>query len=246
MNILCIICKTPEKRWCVFLNKFNNYKIYIIVDDNNFDLSKLEYDYKNINFIKIDDEKCKSNGYVNAEFKSDKIVNAWDKALFYFGVENKNYEFIWFLEDDVFFHEENTLIQIDNQYSNEDLLSNLYYPNTDNTHTNLWKWDDINIDYNEPYYSGSMNSVRVSNEMIECINYYATKNDTLFYIEALFPTIAIKNNLKYITPTELSNVKQIKNYERKDINKKNLYHPENELNIHIYYRTHLIPHLIIQ
>ena len=75
----------------------------------------------------IDDEKCKLNGYVNAEFKSDKIVNAWDKALYYFGVENKNYEFIWFLEDDVFFHEENTLIQIDNQYSREDLLSNLYF-----------------------------------------------------------------------------------------------------------------------
>jgi predicted Fe-S protein YdhL (DUF1289 family) len=45
---------------------------------------------------------------------------------------------------------------------------------------------------------------------------------------------------------ELINIKQIKNYERKDINKNNLYHPEKELNIHIYYRTHLIPHLIIQ
>ena len=104
MNILCLISKNPEKRWCEFLSKFNNYKIYIIVDDNNFDLSKLNYEYKKINFIKIDDEKCKLNGYVNAEFKSDKIVNAWDKALYYFGVENKNYEFIWFLEDDVFFH----------------------------------------------------------------------------------------------------------------------------------------------
>jgi len=246
MNILCLISKNPEKRWCEFLNKFNNYKIYIIVEDNDFDLSEFNNDYKNINFIKIDDEKCNSNGYINTDCESDKLVNAWDKALYYFGVENKNYEFIWILEDDVFFHEENTLIEIDKQYSDEDLLSNLYYPNTDNTHENLWNWDNININYNEPYYSGYMNSVRVSNKMIKCINYYATKNNKLFYINALFPTIAIKNNLKYITPTELSNVKQIKNYEKSDINNKNIYHPEIQLNMHIYYRTHLIPHFTIK
>jgi hypothetical protein len=58
MNILCLISKSPEKRWCEFLSKINNYKIYIIVDDNNFDLSKFNYEYKKINFIKIDDEKC--------------------------------------------------------------------------------------------------------------------------------------------------------------------------------------------
>ena len=26
MNILCIIANIPEKRWCVFLNSFKNYK----------------------------------------------------------------------------------------------------------------------------------------------------------------------------------------------------------------------------
>lgn len=33
--------------------------------------------------------------------------------------------------------------------------------------------------------------------------------------------------------------------KKKNINKNNLYHPEPDLNIHIYYRTHLIPHLIL-
>lgn len=245
MNILCIISNNPEKRWCEFLTKFNKYKIYILVDDNNFDLSKFKNDYKNINFITIDDEKCKLNGYVNAEFNKNKIVNGWDKALYYFGIENTNYEFIWLIEDDIFFNDENTLIQIDTKYSNEDLLSNLYYENTDKTYNNNWNWDNIKINYNKPYYSGSMNSVRVSKEFIQYINSYATKNNSLFYTESLFPTIAIKNNLKYMTPVELSNIKQIKDYEKKNINKNNLYHPEPDLNIHIYYRTHLIPHLIL-
>ena len=122
MNILCLISKSPEKRWCEFLSKINNYKIYIIVDDNNFDLSKFNYEYKKINFIKIDDEKCKLNGYVNAEFKSDKIVNAWDKALYYFCKNDINYNFIWFIEEDVFLPTSKIIYNLDNKYPNGDLL----------------------------------------------------------------------------------------------------------------------------
>lgn len=246
MNILCIISKNPEKRWCVFLNAFKKYKVYIIVDNNDYDLTEYKSTYKNIVFLKIEDTKCKTNGYVNGEFSGNKVINGWDKALYYFGVENKNYDFLWLLEDDVFFHNEDTLFQIDNQYKTEDLLSNVYYPNSDKNRVNPWKWDEVNIAYSEPYYSGSMYSVRASKKMITCINEYALKNKQIFYIEALFPTVAMKNSLKLVTPTELSNVEIVANYERKDVNKKNVYHPEKELSIHLYYRNHLIPHLIIQ
>jgi hypothetical protein len=245
MNILCIIANIPEKRWCVFLNSFKNYKVYIIVNDNEYDLTEYIRIYKNIQFIKIDESKCISNGYTNCEF-SDKLINGWDKALYYFGVENKNYEFIWFMEDDVFFYKEETLGKIDINYKTDDLLSNSYYSKTDNRRKNLWNWDNINIAYNEPYYSGTMNSVRVSKKMMNSINNYAIKNKKIFYIEALFPTIAKKNNLIYSNPTELFNIQNSPNYERKDVNKTNIYHPEKDLNIHLYYRYHLIPHLIIQ
>jgi len=35
-------------------------------------------------------------------------IIAWDRALYYFSVINKNYENIWFLEDDVFIYGEET------------------------------------------------------------------------------------------------------------------------------------------
>lgn len=245
MNILCIISKNPEKRWCEFLNKFKNYKVYVVIDNNESDLTEYTTKYKNIVFVKIDDAKCKTTGYVKGEFSDNKLTNGWDKALYYFAVENTNYEFIWLMEDDVFFHNEDTLVQIDTKYKTEDLLSNLYYAKTDANRVNLWSWDSVTIAYNEPHYSGSMNSVRVSKKMVNCINDYAVKNKQIFYYEALFPTVAVKNSLKYVTPTELSTVNVTPNYNRKDVNKNNVYHPETDLSTHLYYRNHLIPHLII-
>jgi len=38
MYAICLITFQPNKTWCDFLNLFNQYKIFIIVDDNNFDL----------------------------------------------------------------------------------------------------------------------------------------------------------------------------------------------------------------
>jgi hypothetical protein len=35
-----------------------------------------------------------------------KKVIAWDKAFYYVGVINRNYDDVWFIEDDVFFKSE--------------------------------------------------------------------------------------------------------------------------------------------
>ena len=68
MNVFCLITFRPNKIWCDFLNLFNKYKIFIVVDNNNFDLYDFKNNYKNINFIQITDEKCKLNGYIDTNF----------------------------------------------------------------------------------------------------------------------------------------------------------------------------------
>ena len=90
MNAICLITFIPNNIWCDFLNLFNKYKIFIVVDNNNFDLYEFKNNYKNINFIQITDEKCKLNGYIDTNFTLNKLISGWDKALYYFGVENKN------------------------------------------------------------------------------------------------------------------------------------------------------------
>ena len=124
-NIICLITFTPKEIWCDFLNSFKNYYIFIIVDDNNFNLSNFINNYKNITFIQVEETKCKLNGFINTNFMINKLISGWDKALYYFGIEYQynNYKFIWFMEDDVFFYNENTIIQIDKQYINTFILN---------------------------------------------------------------------------------------------------------------------------
>jgi hypothetical protein len=225
----------PNKLWCNFLNLFKKYKIVIIVDNNNFNLHEFKNSYKNINFIQIEDIKCKLNGYIDTNFILNKLISGWDKALYYFGVEDNNYDFVWFIEDDVFFYNEDTLLQIDSQYINSDLLSNKYHTNS-NGEKNTWHWHKINIQYPPPYYCGMMCAVRFSKKMMDCINDYAKKYNTLFFLEALFPTISIKNNLNYNNPNELNNIYYRHVFNKANIDNINLFHPVKDLNKHIYFR----------
>jgi len=236
MIAICLITFRPNKVWCDFLNLFTKYKIFIIVDDNDFSLSDFINNYCNITFIKVENKTCMANGYIDTNFYLKKLISGWDKALYYFGVEDKKYEFIWFMEDDVLFYNENTIIQIDNKYTNDDLLSNIYGENTTGE-KKTWVWRRINIQYPPPYYSGMMCAARFSNKMMSCINDYAYKHKTLFFLEALFPTIAIKNNLKYNTPMEFNKIYYTHDFRGEKINKDILYHPVKNLDNHISFRN---------
>lgn len=235
-NALCLICLRPNKIWCNFLNDFINYKIFIIIDDNNFDYTELQNIYTNISFIKIDNSKCKANYYFNVNTMINKLISGWDKALYYFSIENTIYDFIWFLEDDVFFYNENVLFNIDKKYSNADLISKKCNINTSGKKINKWHWKKIDINYELPYYNGMMCIVRLSKKMLNCINVYAKKNKTLFFLEALFPTVAIKNNLIHNSPIEFENIYYRHNITKEQVNKVWLYHPVKDMNAHIVFR----------
>jgi hypothetical protein len=237
MNILCLITFRPNKIWCDFLNVFARYKIFIVVDDNDFNLSDFINNYNNITFIKVENKKCQLNGYIDTNFTLKKLISGWDKALYYFGIEYKNYDFIWFMEDDVLFYNEDTIVRIDSLFIDHDLLSNTYNENS-NGNKNIWLWRRINIQYSPPYYHGMMCVVRFSRKMMDCINDYAYKNNTLFFLEALFPTIAIKNNLKYSNPIEFNKIYYRHDFKREKINVNIFYHPVKDLNYHISFRKY--------
>ena len=237
---VCLVTLIPNKIWCDFLTSFNTstYTIYVVVDDNNFDLSQFITEYDTITFIQVENKKCSTCGYVDTSFTLKKLISGWDKALYYFGIENKIHDHIWFMEDDVFFYNALTLEAIDCQYTDGDLLSNCYEENV-NGDRNTWHWRMINIrQYPPPYYNSMVCVVRISRKMMNCINNYASSYKTLFFLEALFPTIAIKNNLKYICPVEFRNI-HYREFNRENINGIDLYHPVKDLNHHILFRNEL-------
>lgn len=223
---LCLICHKPNSIWIEFLEKFINYDIYIIVDDNSTDYKNK---YKtNVNIIQIPNDVCQKSGFIDMNFTIKKKISGWEKAIYYF-VNNPQYEHIWFLEDDVFITSEQTLIDIDEKYIHSDLLTNSCSENKTG-HKNDWNWKYIHIKIEPPYYHAMCCAIRVSKELISKIASYANNYNTLFFLEALFPTLCKRDNLIYDTPDELINIVYRKKYVLSDIDTKNLYHPIKDMN----------------
>ena len=240
-NCICLICLKPNEIWLDFLDKFIKYNIYIIIDDNKIDYKKLYKKYKNLHIIQITSKICVKNGFIKMNFIIKKLVTAWEKAMYYFSNINLEYDNIWFLEDDVFLNEEQTLINIDNKYLNSDLLTNKYYENINGNKDN-WHWKRIQINFLPPYYCSMVCACRISKNLLLLINEYAQKYKTLFFLEALFPTIAKKNNLIYDTPEELQNISYRNTFDLDNINLNFLYHPIKNLDIqyNIREKTYII------
>lgn len=241
MNCVSVICRRPNDIWVEFLSKFTNYDVFIVIDDNSIDYKEKYKEYTKVNIVQIDNEECKEAGFTGmclVDPNIKKEVVAWDKALYYFSTINTNYENIWFIEDDVFFYNEETLMEIDSNNQGVDLISTSYKKRF-SFRKNMWLWDKINIKFNLPYYQAMSCAVRASKLLLSKIKEYATEYKELFYLEALFPTICMRNDLKCNISNKLKNIVYKREYTINDINKNELYHPMKNINDHIVLRNHL-------
>ena len=232
---VCLITINPNKIFLDFFTKFSNYDIYIVID-NNEDYSELISCYPSITFVQLNNEDCLSNGFSNLNYIIfNKNVTGLEKSLYYFAHIKQTYEYIWFMEDDVYFYDENTLLTIDKKYENADLLCNSSFVEAK---LDEWLWDKIQINLKPPYYCGMMCIIRFSQKMLESIKDYATKNNTLFFLEACYPTIAVKYDLIYIkNPDEFLNVTYCDIHSIDLLNKHSLYHPMKNIETHVEARN---------
>ena len=222
---ICLITFKPNDNLLEFLNTFKNHDVYIIIDDNSIDYNTNYPNgkYKNLKFIQINNQECEDNGFINSSIAmmgSDKKVIAWDKALYYISTINKEYSHTWFMEDDVFLYNEEILNNLDSKYPTSDILTQKYGESN-----NSWvHFKNLNYsnNYSPPYYNTMICACRMSRKMMGLIKQFANKNKSFQFIESLLPTIAIKNNLKYDTPSEFD---KIRTYAIKvDIDKNFIYH----------------------
>jgi hypothetical protein len=235
---VALIVKEPNEIYLDFLQDFLQYDIYIIVDSDK-ELTSVELDkYKAVNFIQLSDQHCTNHGFKNVNFIGiKKMVSGWDKALLFFStIVPSKYTHVWFVEDDVFFLNEQVLINLDSQYPSQDLIANCDFDknnvNTNNTNntTNIgWLWPLINIQIQKPW-----------NALLQAIRWYASKYNTLFFLEALFPTITSHFKLSYVNPIELTTVTYRDVFFEKEEDQKRLethiFHPMKDLNKHLELR----------
>ena len=237
-SCICLICLSPRLVWFNFLSTFTNYDIYVIVDDNSTIFRQKQSKYKNINIIQIKEEHCLKAGFSNTcSITIPKNVTGWTKAIYYFSTINTSYNNIWFMEDDVFFHNEQSLVDIDSKYIAADLLSNITNNEYVSGPKDFWQWENIDIKFDPPYFRAMVCAVRMSSLLLSKIKTYANKHNTVFFIEALFPTICRHFGLKHETPAEFRTIVFNKNYNDRDINKRFLYHPVKDTDKHVYYRS---------
>ena len=202
---LTTIPKSGTIRFAEKIKKELGHDVYIVIDENKF--------YPNINtdiiYIKVGEELCKTVGYINSNISDDtthikKNPIAMDKFLLFFCENSLPYEFVWVFEDDVFIPSIDTLSKLDYRYSRYDLVTPNNFRKSDNVLD--WHWRHVIDKIQPPYYYSMVSAMGLSKKMLECIKEYVHKNKSLFYIEVMFNTLAMHNNLYVIDPLELKSI----------------------------------------
>jgi hypothetical protein len=225
-NIICFLTVNPNELFYNFVKKLQNhnknYDIYICIDNNDYTIPNYNNEIK---LIKINNSICEEAGYKSSVLWLDNKACSRDKSLYYFNNNNINYDYIWFLEEDVFIPSVNTIEVIDNKYNTGDLLVSEH--NIINNRRNDWHWKRINrqIKINPPYASSMICAIRCSKKLLKCIDEYVKKYNNLFMDEALFNTISLKNKLIVNPIIELSSIVWRRDWKQEDINSSYLYHP---------------------
>lgn len=208
-SIICFLTVNPGKLFYHFVKQIPNpERIYICIDDNNHEIP--DYDGE-IKIIKINNKDSFENGFHSTVFSLQNKACSRDKALYYFGTRDIDFNHIWFIEDDVFIPTTTTIDYLDNKYPRGDLLcaaNSVVNTQSDIEKSNWSMWDNcsVKIRYPLPWASSMICAIRCSKRLLDCIQNYAKNHGGLFLDEIFFNTVALHNNLTILPIDELSGV----------------------------------------
>jgi len=227
----------PSKELIDFAIELNttDLAVYISIDDSTYDAKHIP-----VRTIQYSSEECLQAGFnkcVNRHITQNIIrPSAWDKALYHVCVKETFYDFVYFLEDDVFVSSKDIFHTLDNQYT-ADLLCATHNPYKSN---DGWKhWPKKN-QIEEPWFNSMVCACRLSKKLLSKILEYAEKNKTLCFHEYFFCTLAAKNNLEIINPEEFQNITWRNNFSLSNMQLGKFYHPLKKQELHPLYREQII------
>ena len=251
-TIIAFLTKVPNSGLIKIANELTNYfKVFIFIDDNNYNIDN---NNTKINYIQIDNDLCKNNGYRysmepylcninNNKINSPLHITSYDKFFYYFTLINLNYEYIWIIEDDVFIPNINNIIDLNNKSDDNDLVcANNFKGTLEDAKNNIWFWDYAMKIFDEPAYCSMVCACRLSKNLMLEIKNVINKLKFIPLHEFLYNTIAYKKNLKVLCPPELSSIVYRKYWTIEDYkeNPKNLFHPLKDYDKHEIYRNELL------
>jgi hypothetical protein len=217
----------------------------VVIDDFSKKYYNDEYyqkEYPNFVFVQLDNVNCMENGFQMANLALNKMVSGWDKAIYFFSFYYKEYDHIWYIEDDIFLYDENVFKNIDDKYPDSDLL----VKQIDQRDDEKWLWNAVINHLPEPHYNSLVCACRVSKKLLSCIYDYVNKYKQLIFIEMLFTSIAKANNLKCDCPHELVPVIYRYDWNVNNVNKLQLFHPIKDLNLQTEMREALQNEIVLK
>lgn len=236
---ICLLTRFVDNAWLDFLKGFVLYDIFVCVDDNSEDCqNKYGAEYSNITFIQIQNEVCREHGYTNCNscVGFPEIIS-WDKAIYYFSERETSYDQVWMIEEDVFFMNENVLKTIELDFPNSDLLTSFHSINPTGEMESWNHWVNVIHRIDPPWAHSMVCASRISSKLFAEVKKYKTIHGHLFFIEAMFNTIAHQSNLLVDTPKQLSTVHWNTAWNRDEIDVNQVYHPFKRIEEHTYIRA---------
>ena len=239
-HALCLLTRFYNSIWAHFLETFSEkYDIYMVIDDNVVMHDDMQT--HNIHIVQIDDHECRAHHYYGSSVASNlKDIVAWDKALYYFNRRHpfvEPYEYVWFLEDDVFLWGEELLHQMDARYPASDLLTPFHEVNPRGDVGYGWNhWGNVIHRIGTPWAHSLVCACRLSHRLLQRIDEYVCDRPLLF-IEALYNTLALHHGYGVDTPPELECITYDGQWDESNIvNRNRLYHPVKNMDLHVRLR----------
>lgn len=228
------LCVEPNDTLLAFAQEIKKcFDVFIVVDSNEHNYNTIQ---NGIRFIQYDDNYCKSKGFYgcNIDGKTTLIkkeVISIDKFLLAFCTKYTFYDFVWTFEDDVFIPSVNAIQKITKKYIDYDLVTP---SNNEHNGLNDWHWLHIKDKIEPPYYNSMVCAFGVSRRMLDRVQQFRSANNQLFFMEALFNTLAMQNNLKVKDAFEFKTIVWMGEWGLPvySLLKNNFFHPDKDKDKH--------------
>ncbi len=206
----------------VFVNRYTA-DVFIISDSEFSQTAKHDFQ-----ILRPLHSVCKNDGYINSVTGThvNKECCAIDKALWVFCEQVDEYDFVLFIEDDVFIPSVDALIKLIEKSKQYDFVTSKLQKKTNDILD--WNWKTALGKIEKEYWHMTMAPVAgFSRRMLNEIKAYATEHKTLFNSEIFWPSLAFKKGLSIFCPPELKTILWQAGWSIDDVMclPENLFHP---------------------
>ena len=146
--------------------------------------------------IYINDAVARERGFFNSSPIIAKTPIAWDKALYHIIRDQKDLDYVWIMEDDVFFTNPCVCIDLIKKYVSDtsDLIVRNFFLR--DQHPDWPHWHFAQPFRYEHQAGAFLPLCRLSRRMAELAADFVREHGSLIFIEVMFPSLAVSHKLK--------------------------------------------------